>query len=62
MDYILENQDDYAAFMDEDESLETYCRRMRRSKKWGGQLEMNALASRFQFNVIIHQMGRPSMA
>lgn len=34
---------------------------MRQDGVWGGQMEMNALAQRFEFNLIVHQVGNPSM-
>ena len=52
--YIKTNKDYYIHFIDEDETIEGYCNDMSKDAVWGGQMEMNALASAFKFNVIIH--------
>lgn len=62
IDYILENQNTYFAFINEDQTLESYCKNMNRDSVWGGEIELNALAHRFQFNVMIHQVNNPSMS
>lgn len=62
VDYLLQNKNTYSFFMNEDKPLEEYCREMKMPSVWGGQLEMNALAHRFQFNVIVHQINNPSIA
>ena len=60
MDYIRKNEKDFAPFMD-DETVEKYCRRMEKDSTWGGQVEINALGHRFEFNFIIHQVGAPNL-
>lgn len=61
-EYILENKDMYVPFIEDDETIEQYVDDMCKSGIWGGQLEMNALANVYEFNVIIHQVDHPSMA
>ena len=52
---IKERQEEYKFFLDEDEeSIDDYCRDMAKDSVWGGQLEINALATRIGFNVIVH--------
>lgn len=35
---------------------------MRRDSVWGGQLEIQALSMKYQFNIIVHQVDNPIMA
>lgn len=60
VDYIREHPDDYVAFIEDDETVDEYCDRMEQDGKWGDQLEMNALAARFKFNIMVHQVDYPS--
>lgn len=59
--YILDNKEMYTPFIEDDETIEQYCNDMRKDGIWGGQLEMNAMAYCFNFNVIIHQVDNPSI-
>ena len=49
-------------FIEDDETIEEYCADMAKDAIWGGQLELNAMATLFRFNAIIHQCDYPSMA
>lgn len=49
-DHVGERADKYAAFVDEDLSLEAYCQKLRDSDLWGGQIEIDAL---------VHALGVP---
>ena len=42
--YIEENSELYSFFIEDDEKIEDYINWIRQDTKWGGQLEMNALA------------------
>lgn len=60
VDYIREHPDEYVAFIEDDETVDEYCDRMEKDGKWGDQVEMNALAARFKFNIMVHQVDYPS--
>lgn len=59
---MLKNQNNFAPFIDENTTLEKYCDWMGKNGVWGGQMELNALAYEFKFNVIVHKIDSPSMA
>ena len=52
--YIEENKELYKFFIEDDESIDDYIEWIRGDHKWGGQLEMNALAQVYKFNVVVH--------
>ena len=54
VEYILENKGMYTYFIEDDETIEEYCKDLAKDGIWGDQLEINALAKVFQFNAIIH--------
>ena len=54
VEFILQNKEMYTPFIEDDETIEQYCSDMGKDGIWGGQMEMNALAYCFNFNVIIH--------
>jgi OTU domain-containing protein 3 len=62
VDYIRANKDMYVPFIEDDETIEQYCDDMEKDGIWGDQLETNALASCFKFNIIVHRVDTPSMA
>jgi len=62
VEYILSNKEDFVPFIEDDETIQEYCKDMASDGVWGGQLEMNALATEFKFNLIVHQVDNPSMA
>lgn len=47
---------------DETEDIDEYIEDMGKDATWGTQLEITALASNFNFNVIVHQVDNPSYA
>lgn len=51
----------YTFFIEDDETIEEYCKDMTKDGVWGDQLEINALANVYQFNAIIHQVDHPSL-
>lgn len=61
-DYIEENKELYKFFIEDDEKIEDYISWIREDARWGGQLEMNALAQIHRFNVVVHQVDNPCMA
>jgi len=61
VDYIRTNKDMYTPFIEDDETIDQYCADMEKDGVWGDQLEMNALASSLEFNIIVHQVDHPSM-
>ncbi|KAK7427820.1 OTU protein [Neonectria magnoliae] len=54
--YMLEHGDDFSPFLEED--LEVYTGKMRDTAEWGGQLELMALARRYQAEIRVVQDGR----
>lgn len=54
--YMLEHGDDFAPFLEED--LEGYANKMEKTAEWGGQLELMALARRYQAEIRVVQDGR----
>lgn len=61
VEYILENKDMYTHFIEDDETIEEYCKDMAKDGIWGGQIELNALAMVYRFNAVIHQVDHPSL-
>lgn len=61
-DYIEENKELYKFFIEDDEDIDDYIKWIRQDARWGGQLEMNALAQIYRFNVVVHQVDNPGMA
>lgn len=62
VDYIEENKELYKFFIEDDENIDDYIEWIRADSKWGGQLEMNALAQIYRFNIVVHQVNNPGMA
>ncbi|KAL6865953.1 OTU protein [Amphichorda felina] len=55
-EYMLEHADDFAPFLEDD--LGTYAAAVRDTAEWGGQLELMALARRYQVEIRVVQDGR----
>ncbi len=55
----MDKQESFSPFVEG--SLENYCKNMSKDSVWGGQLEINALAQKYKFNVIVHQVSNPNM-
>lgn len=62
VDYIEEHKDEFAPFIEDDETIDQYLADMSRDGVWGGQLEIQALCMKCQFNIIVHQVDNPIMA
>ena len=60
-DYVCEQADKYAAFIDEDLSLEAYCQKLRDSDLWGGQIEIDALVHALGVPIKVYQADAPPM-
>ena len=58
--YIQEHKDEFVPFIEE--TFASYIFRMSNKGCWGGQMELNAMAHCFKFNVIIHQTDSPDQA
>lgn len=61
VDYIKKNRNEYEPFMDENTTIDKYCDLMSLNAVWGGQMELNALAKAYKFNLIVHKIDSPSM-
>ena len=59
---MVTNKDEYKFFLEDDMDYEDYSENMRDDAVWAGQMEMNILSQLYRFNVIVHQVGNPSMA
>lgn len=55
--HMLRHVDFYSAFIDEDDdgSLEQYVKEMAKDGEWGGNLELQALSSCCNMNIVIHR-------
>lgn len=60
-DHIHDRADKYAAFIDEDLLLEDYCRKLRDSSLWGGQIEIDALVHALGVPIKVYQADAPPM-
>ncbi|CDW88215.1 UNKNOWN [Stylonychia lemnae] len=61
-DFIEQNKEQYAPFIEDDETIDQYLEDMNKESTWGGQLELQALSLLYKFNYIVHQVDNPSMA
>jgi len=59
VEHIEAKRDDFAPFVEDDESFEDYVARMSRDGEWAGHLEVNAAAAVLRVGVCIHQAGSP---
>ena len=62
MEYMLQNKDDFAPFIEDDLTFDEYVEEMEKDGEWGGNLELQALSMRHGFNVIVHQLDAPVFA
>ncbi len=62
IEYISENKESYAPFIEDDETIDQYLEDMAKDSVWGGQMEIQALSAKYQFNIIVHQVDNPIMA
>ena len=54
-DFMIENKDDFSAFMEDDTEFQTYMTNMRCSGVWASGQEITAIAKKFQIKVIIYR-------
>eukprot|EP01083_Nonionella_stella_P031308 85723_1 len=57
-DYMEENSDDFAPFVP-DQDFREYVRAMRRSGRWGGNLELQAISMCRKCNIVVHHLNAP---
>ncbi|KXZ46175.1 hypothetical protein GPECTOR_46g244 [Gonium pectorale] len=57
--YIGEHQDDFAPFIEDDESFGSYVARMRKDGTWAGYMEVVAASRCLEANLTIYQAGQP---
>lgn len=57
--FMQQNADYFSPFV-VDCTLEDYCGRMKREGRWGGNLELQAIAMCFHLNIVIHQPNAPA--
>ena len=58
-DFISDNQDDFAPFVEDDEGFDSYLKRMRKDGTWGSQMELCAAQRLLNCALHIYQPGRP---
>eukprot|EP01006_Ploeotia_vitrea_P034958 TRINITY_DN65827_c3_g2_i1.p1 TRINITY_DN65827_c3_g2~~TRINITY_DN65827_c3_g2_i1.p1 ORF type:complete len:424 (+),score=48.97 TRINITY_DN65827_c3_g2_i1:66-1274(+) len=61
MDFIQAHAEMFAPFIEDDESFEDYCDRMRKPAEWGGNIEIQAISLLYSYDVIIHAIDQPRM-
>ena len=54
IDYMKENKDEFAPFIEDDEPIDKYIERMSENKEWGGNLEIYALSKVLEANFYIY--------
>ena len=59
VDYILQNKDDFAPFLDEDEPFDKYIEKMSKDAEWAGNLEIYALSMALEANFCIYLYNQP---
>eukprot|EP01122_Echinamoeba_exundans_P002502 TRINITY_DN12443_c0_g1_i1.p1 TRINITY_DN12443_c0_g1~~TRINITY_DN12443_c0_g1_i1.p1 ORF type:complete len:417 (+),score=71.20 TRINITY_DN12443_c0_g1_i1:3-1253(+) len=59
VNYIRQNEEDYAPFIEDDRTLDAYLAEMSRNAVWGGHLEIHAASMLWNVNVCIHQLDQP---
>ncbi len=59
VDFMREHPDDFAPFIEDDESFSSYLSRMKRDGVWAGNLELVAASNMLVTNVHVHQSGQP---
>mmetsp|Transcript_8461 Transcript_8461/g.14204 ORF Transcript_8461/g.14204 Transcript_8461/m.14204 type:complete len:150 (-) Transcript_8461:206-655(-) len=47
--------------MEENVKVDSYADKMEKDGTWGGQVELFALANKFEFNIVVHQVGDPNI-
>lgn len=56
---MIENQDHFKFFIEDDQSFDDYIKDMSKDGSWGGNLEIYALSMRFNVNFYIHIYNHP---
>ena len=54
INYMKENKDDFAPFIEDDEPLDKYIEKMSQNGEWGGNLEIYALSKALEANFYIY--------
>ena len=57
--YMIENKDEFAAFIEDDEPFDKYIDRMSKDSEWGGNLEIYALSKLLEANFYIYIYEHP---
>eukprot|EP01025_Chloroclados_australasicus_P018052 TRINITY_DN1933_c1_g1_i1.p1 TRINITY_DN1933_c1_g1~~TRINITY_DN1933_c1_g1_i1.p1 ORF type:complete len:531 (+),score=101.46 TRINITY_DN1933_c1_g1_i1:61-1653(+) len=57
--YIEDNREVFAPFVEDDESFESYLKRIRKDGTWAGQIELQAASLAFEVNICIYQYQQP---
>jgi OTU domain-containing protein 3 len=53
-DFIEQNKEQYAPFIEDDETIDQYLSDLIKDGIWGGQIELQALSLKYSFNFIVH--------
>ncbi|GLI63326.1 hypothetical protein VaNZ11_006243 [Volvox africanus] len=57
--YMVEHQEDFTPFVEDDESFDSYIARMKKDGVWAGYMEVVAASRCLQANLTIYQAGQP---
>lgn len=55
VNYIKDNKEFFAPFIEDDETIDQYIDRMSKNKEWGGNLEIHALSKALEVNFYIYK-------
>ena len=59
VNYMKENKDIFAPFIEDDEPFDKYIERMSQNSEWGGNLEIYALSKLLEANFYIYMLDQP---
>jgi len=59
VNYMKENKDVFAPFIEDDEPFDKYIERMSQNSEWGGNLEIYALSKLLEANFYIYMLDQP---
>ena len=58
-EFMSNNSEDFAPFVEDDQTFESYISSMKNTSTWGGNMELQALSLVLEVNIKIHMVDRP---
>ena len=58
VDFMRQNRQDFAPFMEDDETFDDYTARMSRDGSWAGHQELIAFSRLYNVNIVVHQVNQ----